>query len=171
MHLVSETLSLLLTPLNWKEFKGNLQLYVTLHFLMAYVTKYEEILVRLNFLTLHLRRRHLDALYLINIFRAKLVAHLFLILLVCAYPLGLSETTLLLLHIVISRSVPQLDVFLLPVQSVGALTSLTKIVFCLLMSVSVLNQNNFSLFLFPLFVFGCILLCFILFFILVLACN
>jgi hypothetical protein len=51
--------------------------------------KYEDILVRLNILTLHLRRRHLDALFLINVLKAKLVAHLFLILLVCAYPLGL----------------------------------------------------------------------------------
>jgi hypothetical protein len=57
---------------------------------------------------------------------AKLVAHLFLIQSVCTYPLGLSETTLLLLYIVISRSVPRADVFLLPMQSVGASTSLTK---------------------------------------------
>jgi hypothetical protein len=122
--------------------------------------------------------------------KAKLVAHLFLIQLVCAYPLDLSETTLLLLYIVISRSVPQPDVFLLPMQSVEASTSLTKIVFCKLMSVSFLNKNNcslffitfsflivfyyasfFSLFLYHLFVFNCILLCFILFLILVLACN
>jgi hypothetical protein len=58
--------------------------------------------------------------------KAKLIAHLFLILLVCAYPLGLSQTTLLLLYIIISRSVPQPDVFLLPMQSVGASTSLKK---------------------------------------------
>jgi hypothetical protein len=32
------TLSLLLTPLKWKEFKGNLQFYVTQDILMAYVT-------------------------------------------------------------------------------------------------------------------------------------
>jgi hypothetical protein len=74
--------------------------------------------------------------------KAKLVAHLFLIQLVCAYPLGLSETTLVLLYTVISRSVPQPDVVLLPIQSVGALTSLTKTVFCLLMSVIFLNKNN-----------------------------
>jgi hypothetical protein len=90
--------------------------------------------------------------------KAKLVAHLFLIQLVCTYPLGLSETILLLLYIVISRSVPQPDVFLLPMQSVGASTSLTKIVFRLLMSVSFLNKNNCSLFLYHLFVFNCILL-------------
>jgi hypothetical protein len=88
-----------------------------------------------------------------------LFAHLFLIQLVCAYPPGLSETTLLLLCIVISRSVPQQDVFLLPMQSVGASTSLTKIVFGLLMSVSYLNKNNCSLFLYHLsflIVFYCV---------------
>jgi hypothetical protein len=52
--------------------------------------------------------------FLLMFLKAKLVAHLFLILLVCAYPLGLSETTLLLLYTVISKSVPQLDLFLLP---------------------------------------------------------
>jgi hypothetical protein len=77
--------------------------------------------------------------------KAKLVAHQFLILLVCAYPLGLLETFLLLLYTVISRSVSQLDVFLLPMQSVGASTSLIQIVFSSLMSVSFLNKNNFSL--------------------------
>jgi hypothetical protein len=101
--------------------------------------------------------------------KAKLVAHLFLTRLVCAYPLGLSETTLLLLHSEISRSAPQPDVFLLPAQSVGASTSLTKIVFCLLMSVSFPNKNNSTLFFYHLFVFNCILLCLILFLILVLA--
>jgi hypothetical protein len=122
--------------------------------------------------------------------KAKLVAHLFLIQLVFAYPQGPSETTLLLLYIVISRSVPQPDVFLLPMQSAGASTSLTKIVFCSLMSVSFLNKDNcslflcrifvfncillcliFSLFLYHLFVFNFILLCFILLLILVLACT
>jgi hypothetical protein len=33
--------------------------------------KYEDILVRLNILTLHLRR-HLDALFLINVFKGKI---------------------------------------------------------------------------------------------------
>jgi hypothetical protein len=103
--------------------------------------------------------------------KAKLVAHLFFILLVCAYPLGLSQTTLLLLCILISRSVPQPDMLLLPMQSVETSTTLTKIVFCLLTSVGFLNQNNCSLFLHHLFVFSYILLCFILFLILVLACN
>jgi hypothetical protein len=109
-------------------------------------------------------------LLLLLLLKAKLVAHLFLILLVSTYPLGLSET-ILLLYILISRSVPQPDVFHLSMQSVGASTSLTKIVFCSLMSVSFLNRNNFSLFLYHLFVFNCILLCFILLLMLVLACN
>jgi hypothetical protein len=34
--------------------------------------KYEDVLLRLNFLTLHLRRRHLDALFLINVFKGKI---------------------------------------------------------------------------------------------------
>jgi hypothetical protein len=34
--------------------------------------KYEDILVKLNFLTLHSRRRHLDALFLINVFKDKI---------------------------------------------------------------------------------------------------
>jgi hypothetical protein len=53
--------------------------------------------------------------------KAKLVAHLLWILLVCSYPLGQSETTLLCTGT--PRSVPQPDVVLLPMQSLGALTS------------------------------------------------
>jgi hypothetical protein len=53
---------------------------------------------------------------------------------------------------------PQPDVFLLPIQSVGASTSLIKIVFGFLISVSSLNKNNCSLFLYHLFVFYCFLL-------------
>jgi hypothetical protein len=34
--------------------------------------KYEDILVRLNILTLHLRRRHLDDLFIINVFKGKI---------------------------------------------------------------------------------------------------
>jgi hypothetical protein len=104
--------------------------------------------------------------------KEKLVAHLFLILLACAYPLGLSETILLLLYTVISRSVPQPDVFLLPMQSVGASTSLITTVFGLLISASFLNKNNSSLSLYHLFIYFLIVYyCFILFSILVLACN
>jgi hypothetical protein len=94
--------------------------------------------------------------FLLMFIKAKLVAHLFLILLVCVYTLGLSETILLLPYSVISRSVPQPDVFLLPMQSVGASTSLIKIVFGLLISVSILNKNICSLSLYyHLFIFNC----------------
>jgi hypothetical protein len=48
--------------------------------------------------------------FLLMFLKEKFVAHLFLILLVCVYQLGLSETILLLLYTVISRSVPQPDV-------------------------------------------------------------
>jgi hypothetical protein len=54
-------------------------------------------------------------------------------------------------------------VFLLPMQSVGALTPLIKIIFDLLISVSFLNKNNCSLSLYHLFVFNCFSLCFIFF--------
>jgi hypothetical protein len=109
--------------------------------------------------------------FLLMFLKAKLVAHLFLTLLVCAYPLGLLEAILLLLYTVISRSVPQPYAFLLPMQSVGASTSLIKIVFGLLISVSFLNKNNCSLSLYHVFVFNCFLLYLILFSILVLAYN
>jgi hypothetical protein len=84
--------------------------------------------------------------------RVLLLLLLLLVLVECAYPPGQSETYLLLLCIVISRLVPQPNVFLLPVQSVGALTSLTKIVLCLLISVSFFQTKYFSLFLSLLFV-------------------
>jgi hypothetical protein len=103
--------------------------------------KYEDILVRLHFLTLHLRMRYLNALFLINIFKGKISLSSVLDTVSLAYPLDLSETTLLLLWIIISRSdPPQPHVFLLPMQSVGALTSLTKILFCILILVSFLNK-------------------------------
>jgi hypothetical protein len=101
--------------------------------------------------------------FLLMFLKEKLVAHLFLIQLLCVYPLGLLETVLLLLYTVISRSVPEPDVFLLTMQSVGASTSLIQIVFGSLLSVSFLNKNNCSLSLCHLFVFNCFLLCVILF--------
>jgi hypothetical protein len=97
--------------------------------------------------------------------KVKFVTHPFWIMLVCAYLLGQSETTLLLLCNIPPKSVPQPDVFLLPMQSVRALTSLMKIVFCLLTLVNLLK-----------YFFSCIFVlsslnCVIVFFILVLACN
>jgi hypothetical protein len=38
----------------------------------ASTSKYEDILVRLNFLPLHVRRRHLDAVFLINSFKGNI---------------------------------------------------------------------------------------------------
>jgi hypothetical protein len=79
-------------------------------------------------------------------------------------------TIILLAYTVISRSVPQPDMFLLPMQSVGASKSLIKIVFVLLISVSISNKNICSLSLYHLsFLFvSCV---FFSFSILVLACN
>jgi hypothetical protein len=124
--------------------------------------KYEDILVILNILTLRLRRRHLDALFLINVFKGKISCSSVFDTVILRTPTRLLETYLLKLYIVISRSVPQPDVFLL-MQSVGASTSLIQIVFGSLMSVSFLNKNNCSLSLYHLFVFNCFLLYFILF--------
>jgi hypothetical protein len=87
--------------------------------LLLFYYEHEDILVTLNFFTLHLGRRLLDALFIINVFKGNIVAHLFWMLLVSACPLGQSDTTLLLLCIVTSRPVPQPDVFLLPMQSVS----------------------------------------------------
>jgi hypothetical protein len=110
-----------------------------------------------------------DVLFLINVFKGKISCSSVFDTVSLGIPTRSIRDSLLLLYIVISRSVPQPDVFLLPMQSVGASTSLTKIVFCSLMSASFLNKNNCSLFLCHFFVFNCILLCFILFSILVLA--
>lgn len=89
IHLLSETILNLLTCLNFKEFKGNLQLYVTPDIWMVY----EVSLGRLNLLTLQLRRRHLDTLSLMFI-KVKFVAYAFWILLLCTYPLAQSQTTI-----------------------------------------------------------------------------
>jgi hypothetical protein len=48
---------------NLKEFKENLQRYVTPDSLATQYFKYEDILARLNFLPLQVRRRHLDAVF------------------------------------------------------------------------------------------------------------
>jgi hypothetical protein len=99
----------------------------------------------------------------IPIFIVLILILIIRILVICAYSLGLSETILLLPYIVVSRSVPQPEMFLLPMQSVGASTSLIKIVFGLLISVRILNKNICSLSLYYLFVFNCFLLCFLFF--------
>jgi hypothetical protein len=62
--------------------------------------------------------------------RATFLAHLFWIRFVCTYSI-----------FTVNRNfkVPQPDVFLLPMQSVGTLTSLTKIIFRLRILISLSN--------------------------------
>jgi hypothetical protein len=105
--------------------------------------KYEDILVGLNFLTLHLRSRHLDALYLINGFKGKIN---------CSSVL---DTVGLLVP---TRSIRDYFIFTVnrnfkvspSARCISAVSAVcrsidifNKIVFCLLMLVSFLSQNNF----------------------------
>jgi hypothetical protein len=64
------SITLLILP-NLKEFKENLQRCYTGFFNNASTStrRYEDILVGSNFLPLHMRRRHLDAVLLINAFK------------------------------------------------------------------------------------------------------
>jgi hypothetical protein len=107
--------------------------------------------------------RHLDALFLINVLKTKLVAHLFWLPLV-----SMSITDYLIVTMTCNFKVNlQPDVFLLPLQSVEALTSFTEIAFCSLILVSFLDQNNFlflclvylviAFYLFYCFLFYCLL--------------
>jgi hypothetical protein len=83
--------------------------------------------------------------FLLMFLKAKLVAHLFLIRLVCAYPLGLlRDYSTFTVH-------RNFKMFLLPMQSVGASTSLIQIVFGSLMSVGFLNK---IIVLFPCIIFS-----------------
>jgi hypothetical protein len=133
--------------------------------------KYKDILVRLNFLTLHLRRRRLDALFLINVFKGKIS---------CS---SVFDTVSLR---IITRSVRDYSTFTVhhnfrvspSARFVSAANAVcrsidifNKDVFGLLISVSFLNKNKCSLFLYQLFVINCFLLYFILSQILMLACN
>jgi hypothetical protein len=68
--------------------------------------------------------------------KETMLAPPFWVQLACAFPLGLSGTTLHFLFIIILRPVPLQDVFLLPIPSVGTSTSLTKTEFCLRILVS-----------------------------------
>jgi hypothetical protein len=72
MHLLSGT------PLHWqiwpnsKEFKENLLPYAIADiFVGICCSNYECILARLNLSTLYSRQQHLDALFLINVFKSK----------------------------------------------------------------------------------------------------
>jgi len=75
--------------------------------------KYENILVRLNISSLHFRQQHLDVLFLVSVFKRKIVAHSFQILLAYIYLQCWSETALRSVYTVTSRSSPKLDVCLL----------------------------------------------------------
>jgi hypothetical protein len=101
---------------------------------------------------------NLDALFLNNVFKGKISCSSVFDTVSLRIPTRSIRDYSTFTYIVMSRSVPQPDVFLPPMQSAGASTSLTKILFCLLMSVIFLNKNNCSLFLYQLFVFNCILL-------------
>jgi hypothetical protein len=115
--------------------------------------KYEDILVRLNFLTLNLRR-HLDAIFLVNVFKGKIS---------CS---SVFDTVSLRKP---ARSARDYSTFILhrsfkvspSARCVSATNAVCRIidicnkdVFGLLMSVSFLNKNNCSLSLYHIFVFN-----------------
>jgi hypothetical protein len=68
MLLVLGILLRLLTPTNLSAYKGNLQPFATIDFSQDVEYHYDSILEKLNLLTLHIRRRESDALFLINVF-------------------------------------------------------------------------------------------------------
>lgn len=115
----------------------------------------KEILITLNFLTQHLRRRHLDVLFLINDFKGEI-----------------SRTCLgYCWSVHTQQSIRDYPTFTIScnfkaspslrcVCATNAVSRSTDIfnkdLFCLLILVSFLNPNNFSLFLYFLFVLNCI---------------
>jgi hypothetical protein len=68
MLLLLETLLQLLTPINLSAYKEYLQSFATKDFFQNVEYRYHSILEKLNLRTLHIRRRHFDALFLINVF-------------------------------------------------------------------------------------------------------
>jgi hypothetical protein len=68
MHQLLGTLLWLLAPLNLSAYKENLQPFATIDFFQDREYHYDNLLERLNLLTLHNRHRHFDALFLINVF-------------------------------------------------------------------------------------------------------
>jgi hypothetical protein len=74
---------------------------------------YDIILEKLNLQTLHIRRRHFDALFLTNAFRAPLPWKLSVFL----FPLG--THVILLRSVAPSATALQQDVYLLPMQFVN----------------------------------------------------
>jgi hypothetical protein len=73
MNLLFGILLLVQILLNLKKIKEHFQLHVTPDsFNSLRNFKCVDILVRLNFLSLHVRRRHLDSVFLINTFKGKI---------------------------------------------------------------------------------------------------
>jgi hypothetical protein len=68
MHLLFGILSRILTPTNSNAYKENLQPFVIIDFFQDVDYHYINILDKLNLQTLHVRR-HIDALFLVNLFR------------------------------------------------------------------------------------------------------
>jgi hypothetical protein len=58
----------LLTPINLSAYKEHLQPFATKDFFQDVKYHYDNTLEKLNLQTLHIRRRHFDALFLINVF-------------------------------------------------------------------------------------------------------
>jgi hypothetical protein len=68
MILLLGTLLQLLTPINLSAYKESLQPFATKDFFQDVEYHYDNILEKLNQRTLPIRRRHFDALFLINVF-------------------------------------------------------------------------------------------------------
>jgi hypothetical protein len=69
MPLLLATLLLILTPINLRAYKENFRPFTTVDFFFQDVGyQYDNLLEILNLLTLHNRRRHFDALFLMNVF-------------------------------------------------------------------------------------------------------
>jgi hypothetical protein len=98
-------------------------------------SNYESILTRLNLSTLHSRQQHLDALFLVNVFKSKISCSSIFDSVSIQIPATTTATataiaiTLHLWLITFSMSVCQLDVFLLPVLFARASTFLAGIIF------------------------------------------
>jgi hypothetical protein len=69
MHLLLGITSRILTPTNSSAYKENLQPFVIIHFFQYVDYNHINTLNKLNLQTLHVRRSHIDALFLIHVFR------------------------------------------------------------------------------------------------------
>jgi hypothetical protein len=106
--------------------------------------KYEDILVRLNLETLHLKRRYLDALFLINVFKGKIsCSSVFdtVSLRITTRSIRDYSTSTLNRTSNVSSSAKSVSAANAVCRSIDIVH---KIVFSLLILVSFLSQNNFS---------------------------